>query len=244
MNDEIDVRSVLPDDPRSRARALPRHEYLREATRYMGERIPGPGRRASGCRPPPVGGRPGGRAGRDRGVPRRASSRDGQPDVILTTVLAAGGRRAEPRPRARPAARFRGAPSRRRRAACARASTARRARFAARGAASVERRAARGRAHGRVRAPRRRGCAAPASRSPPRVAGGRAPGEVLVTSTVRDLVAGAGWRSPSAGQSRCRAGARRASGGCSPSAGSTGRRVPGVYRARSRRATRTGVHRP
>ena len=147
-----------------------------------------------GRRPPAVGGRPGRRARRDRALPRRrCARRRREPGAVLTTVLeadlpgvraaAAGlGARALPRPRARRAARPHPRELRRPRPRRALRDRARRQRPAA----------ARRHPHRRVRAATTAGSAAPRWRSPPSVAQAAAPGEILATSTVQDLVAGSG----------------------------------------------------
>ena len=72
MNEEIDVRPVLPT-VRVPTLVLHReHEYLREASRVHGRAAAGrAGRRGAGRRPPAVGGRPEGGARPDRALPRR-----------------------------------------------------------------------------------------------------------------------------------------------------------------------------
>ena len=87
MNEEIDVRPRAADDPRSRARPLPRARVPARGQPLHGRAAAGrAGRRAARRRPPAVGGRPGGFAPRNRGLrgrhPRRAD-----PDRVLATVL-------------------------------------------------------------------------------------------------------------------------------------------------------------
>ena len=194
MNEEIDVRHVLAT---VRVPALVMYraqEYLREASRYMGERLPGarvverPGRR-----PPAWEGDQDVGAGRDRAFLGGLREAPVEPGLILTTVLeaevpgvraGAGALGVRPLPRARA--------RRARAAACARASTARPARSAAR-------------ARWRASCPRCAPASTPASascatagsparrwRSPRASPAPRAPGEILATSTVQDLVAGSG----------------------------------------------------
>ena len=240
MNAEIDIRDVLPTISVPTLVLHRADEYCREATRFMGERIPGrAGGRAAGQRPPAVGGRP-----RRRCSTRSRSSSpgvrdDAEPDRVLATVLftdivgsteRGGGAR---RPRLERAAR---APPR---GSCARSSRASAAARSTRPATassppSTARPARPLRLGDRrtsvrdlgleVRAGvhtgeieligRRRRAASPSTSARASRAAAR-PGEVLVSSTVKDLVAGLGHRLR--GARRARAGGRaRAPGGCSP----------------------------
>ena len=71
MNAEIDVRHVLPTIHVPTLVLCRSGEYLRDAAHYMGERIPRRADRlAPGRRPSAVGGRPGGPSPRDRAVRR------------------------------------------------------------------------------------------------------------------------------------------------------------------------------
>ena len=197
MNQEIDVRHVLPTIQAPSLVLYRAEEYLREATRYMGTLHAGRARaRAARAGPPAVGGRPGGRAARDRGASRhgrgRGRARPGPRD-----------RAARPRPRhagaaaaraCRPLPRDRDPGGRRCSARDVRRARARDPLRAARSSPTPARWASR----------HRPGCTPASARShgdvltgvPVQLADGVASvataGEVLVSSTVRDLVAGSG----------------------------------------------------
>ena len=195
MNEEIDV------PPRAGTVRVPAlvmyrdEEYLRAASEYMGERLPG---------------------ARVVGVPGTDHLPwEGDQESVLAQIetffgeLGADGGRAgaDPDDRARgrgAATRSRGLPTRRSRASAAASSTAPAGRVSrelrrpgprgpvrerARRASS---RAARRRPHRRVRVARRRRLSGAALEIAAGVAGAAQPGEILATSTVRDLVAGSG----------------------------------------------------
>ena len=192
MNEEIDVRHVLACVRVPTLVLYREHEYLREASRYMGARLPGAQVvELPGADHLPWEGDQAARAGRDRAVPRRAARRAGRAEPLLTTVLDADLPAAEQGCCAR---RSRASAGAARRAARPHPRELRRPRprRALRVRAGRHRPAAAGRRpHGRVRAARRHGSAGPALEIAAGVARA-APGEILATSTVQDLVAGSG----------------------------------------------------
>jgi hypothetical protein len=194
MNDEIDVRAVLPTIHVPALIIYRAREYVRDATRYMGERIPSarvaelPG----ADHVPWEGDQDAVVAEIERFL--TAAADETEPDRILTTVLCITGQTSDDADEARiqdHLTRFRGTPLSATRD-CVLSGFDGPARAIRCAAALVRERALRAGIHTggcEITAAGVRGAPVELARS---VAGLALAGEVLVSSTVRDLVAGAG----------------------------------------------------